>query len=130
VRVGGGGGLAERVVAQAAGLWKLPDGADPAEAAAFRVAYLTAYNSIPRVPLNLLLLKGVILKGFAAAAFSQHEQDNSRRDNEELREHFAAGRLRPHIYARYPLDQVAVAMRSMQDREVIGKIVIDIRPAG
>jgi NADPH2:quinone reductase len=85
-----------------------------------------ASGEIPRIPMNLLLLKGVILKGFGAAAFGAYEAENSRRDNRELQEHFAAGRLRTHVWARYGLGQVAAAMHAMGNREVIGKIVIEI----
>jgi NADPH2:quinone reductase len=85
-----------------------------------------ASGEIPRIPMNLLLLKGVILKGFAAAGFGEHEAEHNQRDLQELQEHFAAGRLRPHLWARYPLDRVAEAMRAMGNRQVVGKIVIDI----
>ena len=85
-----------------------------------------ASAEIPRVPLNLVLLKGVILKGFSARGFSENEPDKMRRDTRELADHFAHGRLRPYVSARFPLNDVVAAMRTVQDRQVVGKVVIDV----
>jgi NADPH:quinone reductase len=241
-RVAGGvavGAFAERVTAPAAALWPVPDGADLADAAAFRVTYLTAYHAlhsvaevqpgdwvvvlgaaggvglaaldvatllgaqviaaasspaklavcrahgaaevidyaredlknrlkqitgggsdvvidpvggpysepalramawggrfvclgfasaaIPRIPLNLVLLKGVIVRGFEIRTFTEHRPGLAARDEAELSGHFAAGRLRPHISERYPLDEIVTALRRVQDRKVIGKIVITMK---
>ncbi|HSO97152.1 MAG TPA: NADPH:quinone oxidoreductase family protein [Acidimicrobiia bacterium] len=84
-----------------------------------------ASGEIPRIPLNLVLLKGVVIKGFEFRTFAEHAPDAARRDRDELSELFATGRVRPHVSAVFPLDETAVALRAMADRRVLGKIIID-----
>lgn len=84
-----------------------------------------ASGTIPRIPLNLVLLKGVIVKGFEFRTFAEHAPDAARRDRAELLELFASGRVRPHVSAVYPLEQTSGALRAMADRAVLGKIIID-----
>src|SRR5690606_14760009 len=74
-----------------------------------------ASGEIPRIPLNLVLLKGVVVKGFEIRTFGEHAPEQSRRDNEELDALFAAGRIRPHIGARFPLERGAEALRFVAD---------------
>jgi len=230
------GAFAERVTVPAAALWRVPDGADLADAAAFRVTYLTAYHAlrsvagvrngdwvvvlgaaggvglaavdiarllgarviatasgqdkldvcrsrgadevvdysdgdlknavkritgggadvvidpvggphseqalratawggrfvclgfasgqIPRIPLNLVLLKGVVVQGLEIRTFGHHRPDLAARDEQELAGHFAAGRLRPCIGARYELADVVAALTSVRNRKSYGKVVI------
>jgi NADPH2:quinone reductase len=84
-----------------------------------------ASGEIPRIPLNLVLLKGVIVKGFEVRTFSQHAPDLARRDADELQELFASGALRPHVSAVYPLVRVSEALRAVADRRALGKVVVD-----
>jgi hypothetical protein len=58
--------------------------------------------------------------------FGQHLPELERRDREELLDLFAAGRLRPHIGARFPLSDAAAALRYVADRRALGKVVIDV----
>lgn len=83
-----------------------------------------ASAEIPRIALNLVLLKGVIVQGFEIRTFTQHRPGLAARDEAELSAHFAAGRLRPYISARYELGDVVDALLSVQNRTVIGKVVI------
>ncbi|HEY7107179.1 MAG TPA: NADPH:quinone oxidoreductase family protein [Acidimicrobiia bacterium] len=84
-----------------------------------------ASGEIPRIPLNLVLLKGVIVKGFEIRTFGEHAPDKMSRDREELDDLFRAGKVRPHISAVYPLDQVPAALGDLRDRRAVGKLVID-----
>jgi NADPH2:quinone reductase len=85
-----------------------------------------ASGTIPKIPLNLVLLKGVTVKGMEIRTFGQHQPERERRDWEELLGLFASGRLRPHIGARFPLEDAAVALRYVADRRALGKVVIDV----
>lgn len=84
-----------------------------------------ASGRIPSIPLNLILLKGVIVKGYDIASFAAREPDAFARNRRELHEDLAAGRLVPHIGGRYGLDQGAEAMAKVSERRAFGKIVIE-----
>jgi NADPH:quinone reductase-like Zn-dependent oxidoreductase len=84
-----------------------------------------ASGEIPRIPLNLVLLKGVIVKGFEIRTFGEHAPDEMARDRAELDDLFTAGQVRPHISATYPLDKVPDALADLRDRKAVGKLVID-----
>jgi NADPH:quinone reductase len=85
-----------------------------------------ASGTIPKIPLNLVLLKDVTVKGMEIRTFGQHQPELERRDREELLALFAEGRLRPHIGARFPLADAAAALRYVADRRALGKVVIDV----
>lgn len=84
-----------------------------------------ASGQIPSIPLNLVLLKGVIVKGYDVASFMTHEPDAFARNRRETWEHLAAGRLVPHIGGRYPLERAADAVDAVFGRRAHGKIVIE-----
>ncbi len=84
-----------------------------------------ASGDIPRIALNLVLLKGLVVKGYEIASFLTHECDAAARNRRELREHLATGRLRPYVGARYPLERAAEALARVAERRAHGKIVIE-----
>jgi NADPH2:quinone reductase len=85
-----------------------------------------ASGTIPRIPLNLVLLKGVTILGFEFRQFVEHTADEVRRNEEELMELLASGRVTPHIGARFGLDDVVAALRWVADGRAIGKVVLDV----
>ncbi len=85
-----------------------------------------AAGEIPSIPLNLVLLKGITLRGMEIRTFFTDHPDEALRDTAELQQMFDEGRVRPYIGARFPLDQAAVALRHVADRRALGKVVIDI----
>jgi NADPH2:quinone reductase len=85
-----------------------------------------ASGSIPRIPLNLVLLKGMQVMGFEMLSFVTHCADELQRNEKELMELFASGRVVPHIGATFPLDEVAGALRLVADGRAIGKVIIDV----
>jgi NADPH2:quinone reductase len=87
-----------------------------------------ASGEIPRIPLNLVLLKGVSIMGFEFGGFVRNEADRFARGQEELYALQAKGALQPLVSARYSLDDAPAALRAMRDRAVVGKIVV--RPNG
>ena len=83
-----------------------------------------ASGDIPRIPLNLILLKGVVVKGFEIRTFGEHDPDAQARDRAELLDLFARGVVRPLVAEQFSLSGVADAMRSLTERRATGKVVI------
>ncbi len=83
-----------------------------------------ASGEIPRIPLNLVLLKGVTVSAFEFRGFGEHHPELVNRATEELRGLLASGRIRPHISAVHPLDKAAVALEDVLERRATGKVVI------
>ena len=82
-----------------------------------------ASGDIPRIPLNLVLVKGVHVLGFQ---FQDVPTDELTRNEDELRELLVSGALRPHVGAVYPLAETAQALEHVADGRAIGKILIDL----
>ena len=85
-----------------------------------------ASGTIPRIPLNLVLLKGVALLGFQFPSFAANQPDEHRRNEQELLELLAAGRATPHIGATFSLTEAAAALRYVADGRAIGKVLLEI----
>ncbi|HUR76957.1 MAG TPA: NADPH:quinone oxidoreductase family protein [Acidimicrobiales bacterium] len=85
-----------------------------------------ASGTIPRIPLNLVLLKGISIAGFEFLSFATQRPDDLARNDAELLDHLAAGRAVPHIGARFSLDETASALQYVADGNAIGKVVLDI----
>jgi NADPH:quinone reductase len=86
-----------------------------------------ASGEIPRIPLNLLLLKGCELHAFNIATFLHNEPEEAERNRRELLDLFASGKLRPHVCSVYPLAETGRALLELAERRAIGKVVIDPR---
>lgn len=82
-----------------------------------------ASGVIPRIPLNLVLVKGIHVLGFQ---FQDIDPDEFTRNEAELRELLVTGAVRPHIGAVYPLDAAPAALRCVADGRAVGKVVIEI----
>ncbi|HLS00185.1 NADPH:quinone oxidoreductase family protein [Mycolicibacillus parakoreensis] len=85
-----------------------------------------ASGSIPSIPLNLVMLKGITVVGMEIRTFAEDFPTENARDLAELAELFADGRVSPYIGARFPLEQTATALRYVADRKAIGKVIIDV----
>jgi NADPH2:quinone reductase len=83
-----------------------------------------AAGEIPKIPLNLTLLKGCSIVGVFWGAFTRNEPENNRRNNEELMRLYAAGKVKPHIHATYPLERAAEALNEVLYKRVSGKVVL------
>ena len=82
-----------------------------------------ASGVIPRIPLNLVLVKGVQVLGFQ---FQDVRPDEFARNDGELRQQLVSGRVRPHVGAVYPLSETVAALRHVADGRAIGKVLIDL----
>jgi NADPH:quinone reductase len=87
-----------------------------------------ASGVIPSIPLNLVLLKGVEVRGFQFIDFATHRADERRRDEVELLELLTSGRAYPYIGASFELEQVSEAMTYVAEGRAVGKVVLDIAP--
>ncbi|WAC91822.1 NADPH:quinone oxidoreductase family protein [Mycobacterium sp. Aquia_213] len=85
-----------------------------------------AAGTIPAIPLNLVLLKDLYVRGMEIRTFASDYPDEAVRDEQELAQMFAAGTVRPYIGARFPLAETPSALRHVADRKVLGKVVIDV----
>lgn len=81
---------------------------------------------IPKIPLNLTLLKGTQIVGVFWGAHTLREPDMHAENMAELFSMYKEGRIKPRISARFPLEKAADALNLMMDRKVLGKVVLDI----
>ncbi|WP_409436441.1 NADPH:quinone oxidoreductase family protein [Mycobacterium sp. SMC-14] len=85
-----------------------------------------AAGSIPAIPLNLVMLKGITVQGMEIRTFATDFPAENERDLVELNRLFAEGKVSPYIGARFPLAETAAALRYVADRKAIGKVIIDV----
>lgn len=83
-----------------------------------------AAGDIPKIALNLLLLKQSALIGVFWGAFARAVPEKNAANIAELMDWFAKGKLTPHISAEYPLDRFAEALDVVMERAVKGKVVL------
>ncbi len=108
-----------------------PVGGEYAEPAfrsiAWRGRYLVvgfANGEIPKLPLNLTLLKGASLVGVFWGEFAKREPKANLTGMRQLLGWLQEGKIRPHISARYALNDTAQALNDMAARKVTGKVII------
>lgn len=85
-----------------------------------------AAGSIPKIPLNLTLLKGCSIVGVFWGDFARREPDSFAGQMRQLGQWFAEGRLKPHITKTFPLARAAEALTLMAGRQVKGKVVVTV----
>jgi NADPH:quinone reductase len=83
-----------------------------------------AAGEIPKIALNLVLLKGCAVLGVFWGAWVRHESDRYRQALVTLAQWCAEGRLSCHIQQVYPLAETPAALRALSDRRVMGKLVV------
>ena len=102
--------------------------AEPAlRATAWNGRYLVigfAAGDIPRLPLNLPLLRGCSIVGVFWGSFVQRQPEDNRRHVEQLTGWWRSGQLRPHVSSTYPLERAADAMRELAQRRARGKVIV------
>ncbi|HUN31571.1 MAG TPA: NADPH:quinone oxidoreductase family protein [Trebonia sp.] len=85
-----------------------------------------AAGSIPRIPLNLVMLKGCKVVGFQMRDLAANAPEAVGRDEAELRELLASGRVTPHVGASFGLAEAATALRQVAEGKAIGKVVLTL----
>jgi len=81
-------------------------------------------GDIPKIPLNLPLIKGCEIVGVWIGAFAKREPAKHRVNAQALWEWMAQGKIKPYISATYPLERAADALNALTERKVAGKVVL------
>lgn len=83
-----------------------------------------AAGDIPRIPLNLTLLKGCSIVGVFWGTFVAREPQRNQQNLQELLTWFQQGKIKPLISATYHLKDAAHALNDIMQRKVTGKVVL------
>ncbi|HKX91371.1 MAG TPA: NADPH:quinone oxidoreductase family protein [Sphingomicrobium sp.] len=109
-----------------------PVGGDYSEAALRSIGWEGRYlvvgfpAGIPRLPLNLTLLKSCDVRGVFWGAFAARDPKRNGDHVEQLFRWWAEGRIAPRISATYPLERAGEAIAALRERKAIGKLVVAI----
>ncbi|MGH8705156.1 MAG: NADPH:quinone oxidoreductase family protein [Burkholderiales bacterium] len=88
-----------------------------------------AAGEIPKIPLNLALLKGCAIVGVFWGDWARREPQAFAKSLHQLGAWFREGKLKPHVSATFPLAQAAEALKLMAARKVKGKVVLTVGSA-
>jgi NADPH2:quinone reductase len=83
-----------------------------------------AAGDIPKLPLNLALLKGAAIVGVFWGDFARREPQRFADSVRQLAKWYKEGKLRPHVSETFPLHKAAEALKRMAARQVKGKVVL------
>jgi NADPH2:quinone reductase len=86
-----------------------------------------AAGEIPKLPLNLPLLKGCAIVGVAWDSYGRRDPEGARAIIAQLTAWIADGKLKPALAATYPLEEAAMALEHLAQRKIQGKAVVVIR---
>ncbi len=108
-----------------------PVGGSYAEAALRSIAWQGRFlvigfaaGEIPKIPLNLALLKGCDIVGVFWGAFIERDPKGHQANMAELVRWADEGKISAHVHATYPLAQAAAAIKAIADRKVMGKVIL------
>ncbi|HEV2369374.1 MAG TPA: NADPH:quinone oxidoreductase family protein [Acidimicrobiales bacterium] len=108
-----------------------PVGADLAEPAFRSIAWNGRFlvigfagGHIPKLAMNLPLLKAASVVGVYWGAFAGRESESNRANMDALGRLFQEGKLRPVVSAVYPLERAAAALEDLGQRRAVGKVVV------
>ena len=83
-----------------------------------------ASGEIPRIPLNLVLLKGPVITGFTMQGITANRAEDVARHEAELWELLATGKVVPHVGGTFPLEEGAQALIELAERRATGKVLV------
>jgi NADPH2:quinone reductase len=83
-----------------------------------------ASGEIPKIPLNLTLLKGCSIVGVFWGEFARRERELNAANLQELTAWLRAKKIKPLVSASYPLERAADALNDLMNRKVQGKVVL------
>lgn len=85
-----------------------------------------AAGEIPKIPLNLPLLKGASIVGVFWGSFAMKNPKANMANSMQLMQWHAEGKLKPHLHKIYNLEDTAAALDEMMQRKTMGKMVVKI----
>jgi len=83
-----------------------------------------AAGEIPKLPLNLVLLKSCDVRGVFWGSWTERQPKAHAANMADILRWAAEGKLSGHVHAAYPLAEAATALKAIADRKVMGKIVL------
>ncbi|MEO8875155.1 MAG: NADPH:quinone oxidoreductase family protein, partial [Polyangiaceae bacterium] len=83
-----------------------------------------AAGEIPKIPLNLVLLKGCQVIGVFWGQFAMRDPAKNRENGERIFAWVAEGKLNPHIDGVFPFERAGEVLERMEQRLVKGKVVL------
>jgi NADPH2:quinone reductase len=83
-----------------------------------------AAGGIPKLPLNLVLLKGCDVVGVFWGSWMDRDPQGHRANTEQLLAWCVDGKLSSHIHAIYPLADAPTALKALAAGQVMGKIIL------
>lgn len=83
-----------------------------------------AAGEIPKLPLNLVLLKDCQVVGVFWGSFLEHDPDVHRANTAQIMQWAAEGKISAHVQQTYPLAQAADALKAIAARQVMGKLIL------
>ncbi|MGI8525422.1 MAG: NADPH:quinone oxidoreductase family protein [Pseudolabrys sp.] len=83
-----------------------------------------AAGDIPKLPLNLVLLKGCDVVGVFWGSFIQRDIEGHRANTTQILDWCAQGKLSSHVHAVYPLADGPAALKAIASRQVMGKVIL------
>ncbi len=108
-----------------------PVGGPYSEAALRSIAWLGRFlvigfaaGEIPKLPLNLVLLKACDVLGVFWGAWIDRDKAGHRANTEQLLAWVAQGKLTSHVHAAYPLAEGPAALKAIASRQVMGKVIL------
>ena len=88
-----------------------------------------ASGEIPRIPLNLPLLKGCDIRGVYWGDFTAREPEVNRANMAQLLKWAESGALSVHVHAKYPLEDYRKAFEDISGRRTLGKTLLAVNEA-
>ncbi len=85
-----------------------------------------AAGNIPKIPLNLALLKGCQIVGVFWGAATARDPKNAQDSLNAIMDMISKGKIHPHVSARFPLARANESIRMLMDRKALGKVVVTI----
>lgn len=86
-----------------------------------------AAGEIPKIPINLTLLKGCSIVGVFWGDWTRREPRAFAESVRQLGTWYRDGKLRPHVSAKFPLSRAVEALKLLADRKAKGKVVLQVR---